>query len=438
MIALLLVLLLLLPAAAEPVTFTVNTQPPNLDVFVVRSDVLDASGRPQLELLCKSNRPHTLERGERRQLRVQFSYTLNGVLPKPAWEATQETVLRFDEAGAVPLWPEQPLTVNLGWRWYPYAVWEQYFWFELAGAAALVGLAGYFKFVAPARKRRRVADLRVARLRELGKTFDRQDPWLGRRLGAYRLVERLGAGGMAAVYRALDEETLEEREPVAVKVLHGRPSRDAEERFRREAMVCSRLNHPNLVRILDAGDQDGVLYLAMELVRGQTLRGRRASRAVVQEIFAGVGAAHSLGIVHRDLKPDNIMITAQGRVVVMDFGLARRDDLVRATATGGVIGTPAYMAPEQIRGEEVDARADQYSLGVMLYEMLAGALPFEGEPLTLLMKHLSESPSPLPAPYSPVMRMLEKQPQDRFPSLAAAWEALSEVVPEEDTGPVGG
>ena len=258
---------------------------------------------------------------------------------------------------------------------------------------------------------------------------------------------------MAAVYRALDDSTLEEREPVAVKVMHTQGSPEAEERFRREARVCAQLNHPNLVRILDAGDQDGVLYLAMELVQGRTLRADRGASPtrvlqIFRMVFAGVRAAHSLAIVHRDLKPDNVMLSDDGRVVVMDFGLARRSDLATITATGSVMGTPAYMAPEQIRGEAVDARADQYALGVMLYEMLAGTLPFDGEldPLQLIMKQLGEEPIPLrqrrPELSSEleaaVMRMLRKVPGERFPTLDAAWEALSKGVPEEDPGPVRG
>ncbi len=429
-----LLVLLWIPAAAETVTLELHTRPPGLHVWELKAD-------GGLAYLCRADRPYLLKvRPGQQFIGVQFGYYF-----KPA---NQDIVqIRLDEASS----EVHEVTLH-GWSWLLYELWEDYFPYALAAGLALL-LVVYFKVVAPSRRRALHRSARRQRLRELRAGFDPQDRWLGHRFGAYRLVQRLGAGGMAAVYRALDDSTLEEREPVAVKVMHTQGSPEAEERFRREARVCAQLNHPNLVRILDAGDQDGVLYLAMELVQGRTLRADRGASPtrvlqIFRMVFAGVRAAHSLAIVHRDLKPDNVMLSDDGRVVVMDFGLARRSDLATITATGSVMGTPAYMAPEQIRGEAVDARADQYALGVMLYEMLAGTLPFDGEldPLQLIMKQLGEEPIPLrqrrPELSSEleaaVMRMLRKVPGERFPTLDAAWEALSKGVPEEDPGPVRG
>jgi serine/threonine-protein kinase len=244
------------------------------------------------------------------------------------------------------------------------------------------------------------------------------DPLVGRVLdGKYEIVAPLGAGGMGSVYRARRVLIGDE---VAVKVLHTKFVGDETlvERFRREARAAAQLHHPNVVTIHDYGEARGprgFAYIVMELVRGEPLRellrreGRMdASRAVslMRDICAGVGAAHRRGIVHRDIKPDNIIVvpadedTPVERVKVVDFGIAKLRDMASdgtLTAAGAVVGTPFYMSPEQCKGEPLDARADVYSLGALLYEMLAGSPPFNAPSLAgIILKHVSEPPPPLP------------------------------------------
>jgi serine/threonine protein kinase len=255
------------------------------------------------------------------------------------------------------------------------------------------------------------------------------DPLLGQVLDSkYELVARLGEGGMGMVYRARRVHIGDE---VAVKVLHRSfvADEDAVERFRREARAAAMLRHPNVVTIHDFGEARGTAapaYIVMELVEGASLRvllrsvGRLApARAValMQDICAGVGAAHRRGIVHRDLKPDNIIVLppdVEGEretAKVVDFGIAKLRDHAAAlptlTQAGTLIGTPYYMSPEQCRGDELDARSDVYSLGAVLYEMLAGAPPFIATHMTgVVTKHLTEPPQPF-APDAAIPRILE-------------------------------
>ncbi|HEY1403024.1 MAG TPA: serine/threonine-protein kinase [Pyrinomonadaceae bacterium] len=254
------------------------------------------------------------------------------------------------------------------------------------------------------------------------------DPLVGQVLDSkYELIARLGEGGMGAVYRARRTHIGDE---VAVKVLHRSfvADEDAVERFRREARAAAMLRHPNVVTIHDFGEARGSAapaYIVMELAEGAPLRvllrneGRLApARAValMRDICAGVGAAHRRQIVHRDLKPDNIIVLppdAEGEretAKVVDFGIAKLRDraaLPTLTQAGTLIGTPYYMSPEQCRGDELDARSDVYSLGAVLYEMLAGAPPFTAANITgVVTKHLTESPPPF-APVAGVPRALE-------------------------------
>ena len=217
---------------------------------------------------------------------------------------------------------------------------------------------------------------------------------IGRTLGHYRIVERIGAGGMGVVYRARDERL--DRD-VAVKVLHRDVARDADRlsRFEREAKAVAKLDHPNILSIHDFGSEDGVTYAVTELLDGKNLRQSIPESGLpwqkVVEIGAaiadGLAAAHRRGIVHRDLKPENVFITADGRVKVLDFGLAQvREPVEEAAETatltpagtvpGSVMGTMGYMSPEQLRGQPVDARSDIFALGCVLYEMLAGKAAF--------------------------------------------------------------
>jgi serine/threonine protein kinase len=267
------------------------------------------------------------------------------------------------------------------------------------------------------------------------------DPLVGRILDSkYEIVERLGQGGMGAVYRA---RRLHIGDEVAVKVLHtDLTGPRAIERFRREARSAALINHPNVVSIHDFGDgqsSESPAYIVMEFVAGTSLRrllesgGRLSpSRAVdlMLNICAGLGVAHRNGVIHRDLKPDNVIVTATGhegeveRVKVVDFGIAKLRNTpadFTVTQTGAIIGTIYYMSPEQCRGEEIDARADVYSLGAMFYEMLTGKPPFVANNIAaLISKHLMETPPPFPPELevSPALaaacfKALEKNPDAR-------------------------
>ena len=201
--------------------------------------------------------------------------------------------------------------------------------------------------------------------------------------GRYRIVRWLGAGGMGRVYEVIDTEL---DEHVALKVLRPGLSNDALERFRREVKLTRRIQHRNVARMFDIGEHAGEKFLTMELVVGSALKpdGRPVSwpalEAIAAQLCAGLAAAHAAGVVHRDLKPDNIMIeAASGRAVITDFGIARTIEEPGITQIGGVIGTPRYMSPEQLNGEEVDARADLFSLGVVLFELATGERPWPGD-----------------------------------------------------------
>ena len=266
----------------------------------------------------------------------------------------------------------------------------------------------------------------------------------GTRLGPYEIVTPLGAGGMGEVYRARDSRLGRE---VAIKVLPAEFSQDSERRarFEQEARAASALNHPNIVSVYDIGTADGHLFVAMELVEGKTLRelvenGRLPSSRTLDvgvQIADGLARAHGAGIVHRDLKPENVMVSRDGFVKILDFGLAKlstptdegASDLPtaapRATDPGTVMGTAGYMSPEQAAGRPVDFRSDQFSLGTILYEMATGKRPFQREtaPQTL-SAIIQDDPEPLgslnsrtPAPLRwAVERCLSKDPEERFAS----------------------
>jgi eukaryotic-like serine/threonine-protein kinase len=250
--------------------------------------------------------------------------------------------------------------------------------------------------------------------------------------GRYRIVRKLGAGGMADVYLAEDQE-LGRR--VAIKILNGRHANDDQfiERFRREAKNAAALNHPNIVSIYDRGEAEDTYYIAMEYLDGRTLKelvvghGQAPVRVAVEyarQILSALRFAHRHGIVHRDIKPHNVLVDREGRVKVTDFGIARAGTS-QMTETGSIVGTAQYLSPEQAKGGEVDQRSDLYSLGIVLYELLTGKTPFEGDtPVEIAMKHLSTPPQP-PSKLRPdipheldlvVLRALAKDPDDRYQS----------------------
>jgi len=262
----------------------------------------------------------------------------------------------------------------------------------------------------------------------------------------YRIVQPLGNGGMAEVYLAHD--AILDRD-VALKVMSGRYAGDEEfvERFKREAQSAAALSHPNIVSIFDRGtSEDGTYYIAMEYLPGGTLKDRitkrgalppRTAAAVALQIAEALCAAHERGVIHRDIKPHNILITESGDVKVTDFGIARAASSSTMTRTGSILGTAHYISPEQAMGEPVGPASDLYSLGVVLYEMLTGELPFDAEtPLGIAMKHVSGYLRP-PKEVNPqvpeginaiTVRLLAKDPLDRYSSDAELIEDLERFL----------
>ena len=252
----------------------------------------------------------------------------------------------------------------------------------------------------------------------------------------YRIVDKIGVGGMADVY--LGEDTLLGRQ-VAIKVLHANFANDDEfvTRFKREAQAAGKLNHPNIVNMYDVGFDQDLHYIVMEYVDGETLKEyiTRHGRLSIDEavkftiaIAEGLEHAHTMGIVHCDIKPHNVIITRTGRVKVTDFGIARAMNATNTVMyTNSILGSAHYLSPEQASGKPVDGNTDIYSLGVVLYEMLTGRVPFEGEtPIAVALKHVREKVAP-PTRYNPsipplleavVMKALSKNPTDRFDSIS--------------------
>jgi serine/threonine-protein kinase len=266
--------------------------------------------------------------------------------------------------------------------------------------------------------------------------------------GRYRIERKLGAGGMADVWLA--EDTHLQRQ-VALKVLHGRYAQDREfvERFKREAESAAGLQHPNVVAVYDRGEFEGNSYIAMQYVEGPTLKqmidsGLTPEQAVmlVRQVLEAARFAHRNGIVHRDLKPQNVIVDAEGKAVVTDFGIARAG-VSEITQTGSVMGTPHYLSPEQAQGFDVTPVSDLYAIGVILYEALTGRVPFEGESaVAVAMKQVSQTPqrpSSIRPTISPaldavVMRALEKDPGQRFQSADAFIAALDEAMRQPQAG----
>jgi serine/threonine-protein kinase len=275
------------------------------------------------------------------------------------------------------------------------------------------------------------------------------------RLGRYEIVSLLGEGGMGCVYKGLDPMI---GRPVAIKTLSAGVSEEElaefRDRFFREARSAGRIAHPNVVTIYDVGEVGGTAFIAMEYVEGRTLRAvldaeapLRAEQAskIAAQVAAGLAAAHKLAIVHRDVKPANIMVTAGAPVKLMDFGIAKLPDTMK-TKTGLILGSPTYVAPEQVIGRPVDGRSDVFSLGVVLYEMLTGTVPFSGQGVgALLYSVLNEAHAPpsahnprVPAVFERILaKALAKHPDDRYQDAAELardlrdWRSLPRPTPEE-------
>ena len=271
----------------------------------------------------------------------------------------------------------------------------------------------------------------------------------GDKLGNFEIMALIGRGGMGEVYRARDPRL---KRDVAIKTM---PSgfagdRDRIARFEREARAASALNHPNIVSVYDIGTEGGVSFIVSELVDGETLariiqRGPLPLRKLIEvstQICDGLAAAHTAGVIHRDLKPGNIMLSRDGRVKILDFGLARQNHAhgvdsttMDASHPGMILGTPGYMSPEQVRGEPTDARSDLFSLGVILYEMASGKPAFRGSSSVEVMNSILKDEPPELPPSSPpaldriVRRCIEKEPARRFQWAADLGFALQSLSP---------
>ncbi|HEV2592865.1 MAG TPA: protein kinase [Gaiellaceae bacterium] len=267
----------------------------------------------------------------------------------------------------------------------------------------------------------------------------------------YEVEELVGAGGMSSVYRANDR--LLDRK-VALKVMHQHYGEDPEyvERFRREARSVASLAHPNVVTVIDRGEHDGRQFIVFEYIDGENLkqliqrRGPapvRTALELAKQIAQALSFAHQQGLVHRDVKPQNVLLNGEGSAKVTDFGIARSLDVQHGmTQTGTVLGTSDYIAPEQAQGQNVDEQTDIYSLGVVMYELLTGEVPFPGESfVAVAMRHINEEPPPIrdkrpdvsPRVEAAVQRAMAKSPSDRFASMADLCRELDACMAELST-----
>lgn len=269
----------------------------------------------------------------------------------------------------------------------------------------------------------------------------------GRQFGPYQIVAPLGEGGMAAVYKAY-QPSMERH--VALKVLPRHFAEDPQfvARFQREAILLAKLQHPHILPVFDYGQADGFTYIVMPFVSSGTLMDSLTGspqslpriRQVISQIGDALNYAHARGMVHRDIKPSNVLIDESGNYLLTDFGLARMiEDSINLTSSGTIMGTPAYMAPEQGSGEKLDARCDIYSLGIIFYEMATGRVPYQAEsPMEIVHKHIQD-PLPPPRAVNPklpesleriIIKALAKRPDNRYQSTSDMVKAIQAAIPE--------
>jgi serine/threonine protein kinase len=258
---------------------------------------------------------------------------------------------------------------------------------------------------------------------------------INRTIKGYEIKQLIATGGMAAIYRAVNATT---GQTVAIKILHGHLAQDKDfiTRFEREARAAADLKHENIIDVIGYGETEGVYYIAMEFVEGKSLKElinavkfvpHDIALAIAYEICRGIEHAHQKGVVHRDIKPANILIDNDGHLKITDFGLAQAQDLTSITVTGAIVGTPAYMSPEQAAGKRIDTRSDLFSLGVVLYEMITGSKPFQGESYSSVIHAILTIPAPKPTDVNPTVseeisnilqRMLQTDADKRYQNVS--------------------
>ena len=409
---------------------TANLQPSTAAIPVEAQDVMRG-----VDLRVQFSHPHFKTHTVEDLNLGEFAYDVHGVGMKVKPEYANG-LLEWPEP--IVLEPDNPLigaVYLMGYHWLLTSL-------SLTSVLASVGVA-WRKHRQNQALRNRQLDLEALASRASAK----DDPLVRdqRELGPYKIVDKLGEGGMATVYRALPSDSLDEKAAVALKLMKASlTSPEDRKRFLREIQVIRQLNHPNIVRLEHFGEtQDEELYMAMELIDGKPLtiepqgQSPEAVSQILRPLLKALIYAHGCGVVHRDIKPANLLLSSSGVLKVMDFGLARTHEATQVTQTGTMLGSPAYVSPEQLTGGVLDPRSDQYSLGASLFEMLTGHVPFErSDTMAVLMAHMTEAPTSMREwhPYlSPsldrvVLRMLEKNPQARYPDLEAVAQAWEEAL----------